>query len=68
MGDPHVHNHKRCPLFIAGGANGRLEGELHLRAQAGTPMANVLLSLMHALGLEDIERFGDSTGPFHLTS
>jgi hypothetical protein len=64
MGDPHVHNHKRCPLFVAGGANGKLEGGLHLRAAPGTSMANVMLTLMHMLGLDDIASFGDSTGPF----
>ena len=26
MGNPNVHNHKRCPLFVAGGANGQLKG------------------------------------------
>ena len=29
MGDPNLHNHRRCPLFIAGGANGQLDGNLH---------------------------------------
>ncbi|MGH9337333.1 MAG: DUF1552 domain-containing protein, partial [Vicinamibacteria bacterium] len=32
MGDPNIHNHKRCPLFLAGHANGRLPGNLHLKA------------------------------------
>jgi hypothetical protein len=50
-----------------GGANSGLEGGLHLQAEPGTPMANVLLSLMHRLGLDDMERFGDSTGAFALT-
>jgi hypothetical protein len=67
MGDPNVHNHKRCPLFVAGGANGQLEGNTHLRAESGTPMANVMLSLMHKLGLDDVESFGDSTGDFSLS-
>ena len=66
MGDPNIHNHKRCPLIVLGGANGELQGNLHLRAQAGTPMANVMLALMHKLGLTDIEQFGDSTGTFSL--
>jgi Protein of unknown function (DUF1552) len=66
MGDPNIHNHKRCPLIVLGGANGELPGNLHLRAQAGTPMANVMLTLMHKLGLSDIEQFGDSTGTFSL--
>jgi hypothetical protein len=51
---------------VAGGANGRLQGNQHLKAPDGTPMANVMLSLMHKLGLEDIESFGDSTGDFSL--
>jgi hypothetical protein len=67
MGDPNVHNHKRCPLFIAGGANGKLEGGVHLRAKPGTPMANVLLTLMHALGLDDTS-LGNSTEPFSLSA
>lgn len=67
MGDPNVHNHKRCPLFLAGGANGKLDGNLHLRAAPETPMANVMLSAMHALGMDDVESFGDSTAPFSLT-
>ncbi|MDH3733945.1 MAG: DUF1552 domain-containing protein [Gemmatimonadota bacterium] len=68
MGDPNVHNHKRCPLFIAGGASGSMDGNLHSRAAPGTPMANVMLSLMHRLGIEDIESFGDSTGEFSLAA
>jgi hypothetical protein len=64
MGDPNVHNHKRCPLVILGGTNGALEGGQHIRAEDGTPMANVMLSLMHGLGLEDKDSFGDSTGEF----
>ncbi|NNM32978.1 MAG: hypothetical protein HKO53_07910, partial [Gemmatimonadetes bacterium] len=67
MGDPNVHNHKRCPLFVVGGANGKLDGGVHLRAQPGTPMANVMLSLMHRLGMDDMDQFGNSTGDFSLT-
>jgi hypothetical protein len=67
MGDPNIHNHKRCPLIVMGGANGELAGDVHLRAQAGTPMANVMLTLMHKLGLTQIEQFGDSTGTFAMS-
>ena len=68
MGDPNVHNHKRCPLFVVGGAQGRLDGNLHLRAAPGTPMANVMLSLLHKLGMEDQTSFGNSTGSFSFTT
>ena len=32
----------------------------------GTPLANVMLSLLRGLGLHDLETFGDSTGAFDL--
>ena len=67
MGDPNVHNHKRCPLIVVGGANGKLQGNLHLRAPDGTPMANAMLAMLHRLGMEDTEAFGDSTGTFDLS-
>jgi hypothetical protein len=62
MGDSNVHNHKKCPLFIVGRANGQLKGNLHLKAPDGTPMANAMLTLMHRLGHTDMQTFGDSTG------
>src|SRR6185436_15800265 len=62
MGDGNVHNHKRLPLFLAGHANGALKGNVHLRMPRGTPMANVLLTLLHKLGADDVESIGDSTG------
>ncbi|HEY1342445.1 MAG TPA: DUF1552 domain-containing protein [Bryobacteraceae bacterium] len=61
MGDGNVHNHKRVPIFIAGHANGRLKGNLHVRCQDSTPMANVLLTMLHKLDV-NVESFGDSTG------
>ena len=46
MGDANLHNHKRCPLVIFGGANGRLTHGRHIKAPDGTPMANAMLALM----------------------
>jgi hypothetical protein len=66
MGDSNLHNHKRCPLFIAGHAGGRLKGNLHLKAADATPMANVMLSVAHTLGLDELDHLGDSTAPFDL--
>jgi len=67
MADGNLHNHRRCPLIVLGKGNGQLQGNLHLRAPDGTPMANVMLSLMHKLGMNEVENFGDSTGEFSLT-
>jgi hypothetical protein len=66
MGNPNVHNHKRCPLFLAGHAGGWLKGGLHLKAADGTPMANVFLPLLHQLGLDDLSSLGDSSGELDL--
>ena len=68
MADANVHNHRRCPLFLAGKGNGMLEGNAHLKAADGTPMANVMLTLLHNLGLEDLKSFGDSTAGFSLST
>jgi hypothetical protein len=64
MANGNNHNHRRCPLILLGGAGGALEGGVHIKAEDDTPMANVMLSLMHKLGMEDMQSFGDSTGEF----
>jgi hypothetical protein len=61
MGNSNLHNHKRCPLFLAGHANGQIKGNRHVKAPDGTPMANVFLTLLRRLGME-INNFGDSSG------
>jgi hypothetical protein len=68
MADPNIHNHRRCPLMLLGHADGMLKGNVHLKAIDGTPMANVMLTLLHNLGLDDMTSFGDSTGEFSLTT
>jgi len=66
MADGNIHNHRRCPLLVLGHGGGTLEGNLHLKAPDGTPMADVMLTLMHKLGLDN-KSFGDSTGEFSLS-
>ncbi len=61
MGDGNVHNHKRVPVFLMGHANGELKGNLHLKCEDGTPMANILLTMLHKLGV-NVDSFGDSAG------
>jgi hypothetical protein len=67
MGNSNVHNHKRCPLFLAGKGGGMLKGGLHLKAADGTPMANVFMTIADGLAL-DLKSFGDSTGRLELNS
>jgi hypothetical protein len=60
MSDGNSHNHDPLPLLLAGGASGKLEGNRHLMFPERTPMSNLLLALLHKLGVE-ADSFGDST-------
>jgi hypothetical protein len=64
MGNPNQHNHKRVPFLVAGHAGGRIKGGTHIKAKNGTPLSNVMLTLLHTLGHDDLQSFGDSEGPF----
>src|SRR5262249_54952072 len=66
MADANIHNHRRGPPLLPGPAKGRLEGKMHLKAQDGPPLGNVMLTLLHGLGLDELKTFGDSTGEFSL--
>ncbi len=61
MGDSNVHAHKRLPVLLVGHANGKIKGNLHLKCKDETPYANVLLTMLHTLGV-DQPSIGDSTG------
>jgi hypothetical protein len=61
LGDSNAHNHKHVPVFLAGHAGGKLKGNLHVRCADTTPMANVLLTALHKVGM-NVESVGDSTG------
>jgi hypothetical protein len=61
MGDSNVHTHRKLPVLLAGHANGRIKGNLHVQCANETPFANVLLTILHKLGI-DQNSIGDSTG------
>jgi hypothetical protein len=61
LGDSNAHNHKRVPVFLAGHANGKVKGNLHVRCKDTTPMANVLLTVLKKSGMH-LDSIGDSTG------
>ena len=62
MSNSNVHNHSPLPVFLAGGAAGQMQGGRHLLYPDGTPMANLLLSILHKAGIQQ-DSVGDSTGP-----
>ncbi|MDT8399928.1 MAG: DUF1552 domain-containing protein [Pseudomonadales bacterium] len=60
LSDGNEHNFAPLPMLLAGGASGQLEGGRHLRYPEGTPMANLMLGMLHKLGVHR-DSFGDST-------
>lgn len=60
MSDGNEHNHSPLPILLAGHAGGTLAGGRHLRHDPDTSMSNLLLALLHKLGIEQ-ESFGDGS-------
>ena len=61
MSNSNVHNHSPLPVFVAGGAAGKLKGGRHVKYPENTPMANLLLTILDKAGVHQ-ESVGDSTG------
>ncbi|RCS49388.1 DUF1552 domain-containing protein [Bremerella cremea] len=64
LSDGNRHRHDDLPVILAGKGGGLLETDRHvqLKAEDRTPMANLFVSMMHKMGIQDPD-FGDSTGP-----
>jgi Protein of unknown function (DUF1552) len=60
MSDPNQHNHAPLPSAILGRSYGRIKGGQHLEYPAGTPLANLMLTLLHHGGIA-VEKIGDSS-------
>jgi hypothetical protein len=65
MSDGNQHNHTDLPVVLAGGASGRLKGNRHIVNPQNTPMANLLVSMLHTLDVRE-DKIGDSTGTVDL--
>lgn len=57
-----THNNTNYPLVLAGGRELGLKHGEYRRFGADVPMSNLLLTMMHAVGVE-ADRFADSSGP-----
>ena len=65
LSDGNEHNFDPLPVILAGGASGQLQGGRHLLYEPHTPMANLLLAMLHKLGA-NVESIGDSTEPLDI--
>ncbi|HTR01438.1 MAG TPA: DUF1552 domain-containing protein [Candidatus Acidoferrum sp.] len=62
LSDANEHNYDPLPVIVAGNAGGKLQGNRHLSFAQHTPMANLLLAMLHKLEVP-AEKIGDSTEP-----
>ncbi|NNJ24975.1 DUF1552 domain-containing protein [Alienimonas chondri] len=61
MGNPNVHDHVDLPILVAGGAAGNMRGGRHIRYAEPTPLANLHLTLLNKVGVNQ-SAFADSDG------
>jgi hypothetical protein len=59
--DGNRHSPKNLPIVLAGSGGGKLRTGQNVNFEKETPLANLYLSILHALDIEN-KNFGDSTG------
>jgi hypothetical protein len=64
MSNGNIHSHMDVPIALVGGA-GEHKGNRHVAVPMGTPLSNLLVSVVNRAGVP-IEGFGDSTGSIDL--
>ncbi|MFP5378538.1 MAG: DUF1552 domain-containing protein [Vicinamibacteria bacterium] len=65
MNEGNGHIPRNLPLLLVGGMGGRLRPGRHIKYAAGTPLANMHLTLLDKLGVR-VDEHGNSTGPVGL--
>jgi hypothetical protein len=61
MGDGSLHKHDDLPCTLVGRLGGRIKAGQHVTYAAGTPMPNLLLTLLDKVGAH-VDKVGNSTG------
>ena len=60
--DANRHSHDNLPVVLAGAGGGTLTPGRYVK-HGSKPMTNLYLTMADRLGLNDLDRFGDSAGP-----
>jgi hypothetical protein len=61
MGDGNLHRHSDLPCALVGRLGGRIRAGQHIACPTGTPMTNLLLTLLDKVEVP-VDAIGDSTG------
>jgi hypothetical protein len=59
--DGNRHTHDNLPIILAGAGGGTLNPGRHLKL-GGKPMSNLFLTMVDRMGVNQLERIGDSSG------
>ncbi len=59
--DGNRHTHSNLPILLAGAGGGGLQTGRYVKA-GGVPLTNLFLSMADHMGVQGLERHGDSTG------
>ena len=63
--DGNRHTHSNLPILMAGGGGGAFSPGRYLKIDP-TPLPNLFLSMSDRMGIQPIEKHGDSTGRLSL--
>ena len=61
LSDGNLHLYTDLPLLLVAGGVGGIKGGRHVLSQ-GTPMTNLLLTMLDKANVPGVEKLGDSTG------
>jgi hypothetical protein len=61
LGDPNHHDHDHCPTLFAGNSGGRFKTGQHVTLKQGTPISDLHLTLLDAIGVPT-DKLGNSDG------
>jgi hypothetical protein len=59
--DGNLHTHTNLPILLAGNGGGTLQPGRYVKTDS-TPITNLFLSMADRMGVQGLERHGDSTG------
>jgi hypothetical protein len=66
ISDGSLHIYTDLPTLVAGRAGGAIKPGNHIKSSVGTPIANLWLSMINAMGIK-MDKLGDSTAKLKLS-